>query len=235
MATHHTALSILVVEDNDDLRETIMDALLSVGYHVRGVDCAEAAPEQVHLAQLDLLILDLNLPGESGLALAQRLRASHSELGIIMLTGLTHTEDKASGYAHGADIYLTKPASLAELHAAIESLSRRIKGSPSSAKPDTLHLDTKTLVLRDAQSHAVALSVSESNLLAAFVRSSQQQLEHWQIAEILGMPIETINKPALELHIVRLRKKLAQPAGRGQTIKSIHSWGYQLCVPLQIH
>jgi len=234
MATHHTSLSILVVEDNDDLRETLMEALLSAGYHVLGVDCAEAVPEQVRLAQLDLLILDLNLPGEGGLSLAQRLRASHPDVGIIMLTGLTRTDDKASGYAHGADIYLTKPASLAELHAAIASLSRRLKAGPGPAQPYMLQLDTQRLALLDGHGQAISLSARETDLLAAFVRSAQQQLEHWQIAEILGMPIETINKPALELHIVRLRKKLAQPTDHGQAIRSIRGWGYQLCVPLQV-
>lgn len=234
MATPHANLSILVVEDNEDLRETIIDALIAKGYHVSGVDCAEAVAEQASLAQLDLLVIDLNLPGESGLSLAQRLRMSHPDVGIIMLTGLTRTDDKAAGYAHGADIYLTKPASLAELHAAIEALSRRLKDNLSPANSDLLQLDTRGLFLSDANGQKVALTAHEADLLAAFVRAAQQKLEHWQIAEILGMPLDVINKPALELHIVRLRKKLTQPEDRAHAIKSIRGWGYQLCVPLQV-
>ncbi len=111
VATLHP-LNILIVEDNENLRESICDALQSLGHHARGIDCAEALPEQADLVRLDLAILDLNLPGEDGLSLAGRLRQTQHDLGIIMLTARVQGEDRAAGYAQGADIYLTKPASL---------------------------------------------------------------------------------------------------------------------------
>ncbi|MFW2454814.1 response regulator transcription factor [Methyloversatilis discipulorum] len=127
MAPLHAPLNLLIVEDNDDLRDSLADALGTRGHHVVALDCAEAVPEQAELTRLDLAIVDLNLPGEDGLALAQRLREAQPGLGIIMLTARAQSSDKVAGYEHGADIYLTKPVSLQELAGAVQALGRRLK------------------------------------------------------------------------------------------------------------
>lgn len=231
MVTTLAPLNILIVEDNENLRESICDALQSLGHHVRGIDCAEALPEQTDLARLDLAILDLNLPGEDGLSLAGRLRASQPDLGIIMLTARVQGEDRAAGYAQGADIYLTKPASLNELQQAISALSRRLK-PVQRADGACLNLLQRRLIHADC--HAESLTANEAALLAAFTRAAQQLLETWQIAEILGMDTDQLNKSAIELHIVRLRKKLPYPSGGGSAIQALRGRGYQLCVPVKV-
>ena len=233
MDTAHTPLSILIVEDNDNLRESIIDALGNRGHHVRGLDCAEALPEQANLAHLDLAILDLNLPGEDGLSLAKRLRASHPDLGIIMLTARVDTEERAIGYAHGADIYLSKPASLNELEAAIRALTRRLKPASGVAQDTACRINPsqRTLALGDGQ--LVSLSEHESSLLVAFIRAPQHTLATWQIAEIFGMKTEQLNKPALELHIVRLRKKLPMD-GSHSPIQAVRGHGYRLCLAIRV-
>lgn len=227
-------LNILVVEDNENLRESICDALEDLGHHVRGIDCAEALPEQTDLVRIDLAILDLNLPGEDGLSLAGRLRTTHPDIGLIMLTARAQGEDRAAGYARGADIYLTKPASLDELKQAIGALARRLQPSPRSGHAKDARLDLLQRCLHLADGQVVSLTANETALLAAFVRAAQQMLETWQIAEVLAMDIECLNKPAIELHIVRLRKKLPHPQGRGSAIQSVRGRGYQLCVPLKV-
>jgi DNA-binding response OmpR family regulator len=234
MATEHDRLNILIVEDNDDLRESLVDALARHGDHIRGVESAEAVPEQSDLAQLDLAILDLNLPGEDGLSLAARLRATHPTLGIIMLTARTHTEDRASGYAQGADIYIPKPASLHELEQAIHSLIRRIKPPrQSTTEPSiTLVINQRTIRLSDGKK--LALTHTEVTLLTAFVRAAQFTLETWQIAELIGQESACINKHAIELHIGRLRKKLAGISPEHSTIQAVRGRGYQLCITLRL-
>lgn len=234
MDTADTPLNILVVEDNDNLRDSIVDALGSLGHHVRGVDCGEAVGEQLDLMRLDIAVLDLNLPGEDGLSLAARLHNVHPKLGIVMLTARVQAEDRAAGYAQGADIYLCKPASLAELQQAIGALTRRLRSTYAALPVDNTCLDLLRLTVTCSDGRVFSLTNHEAALLAAFARSSQNILETWQIAEILGMDVDHINKPAVELHIVRLRKKLPVPAGAGSPILAVRGRGYQLCVPMQL-
>ena len=229
MAPLHAPLNLLIVEDNDDLRDSLADALGTRGHHVVAVDCAEAVPEQAELTRLDLAIVDLNLPGVEGRAGAPRLGVAQPGLGTIILTARAQSRDKVAGYEHGADIYLTKPVSLQELAGAVQALGRRLK---PAGHDGGLELDTRRLCLIGADGSVTALKPQEAALLAAFVRAPQQRLEHWQIAGLLGMPDHDINKPALELHIVRLRKKLPGGTDDCSPIKAIRGWGYQLCVAL---
>jgi len=232
MDTALTRLDILIVEDNNNLRESIIEALTGHGHHVRGIDCAEALPEQTGLAHLDLAILDLNLPGEDGLSLANRLRSTHPDLGIIMLTARTQTEDRAAGYAHGADIYLSKPALLGELEAAIRALARRLKRETDSRNNLVFLINPRQRTLTTPAGNTVSLTEHESALLVAFSRAPQNKLATWQIAEVLGMDGDHINKSAIELHIVRLRKKLQQPQTDAPSILAVRGHGYQLCIAM---
>lgn len=235
MVSSIPALSILVVEDNENLRDTICETLTGLGHHVQGIDCAEALPEQRHFTQLDLVILDLNLPGEDGLSLATRLRTCNPDLGIIMLTARTQSDDRAAGYAQGADIYLTKPASLLELQRAIDALSRRLRPkNTSTGTADAFRLDLLRLQLLRSDGTVIALNPGETALLAAFARAAQQTLETWQIAEVLKMDLTQINKSAVELHIVRLRKKLPTNTMDNSSIVAVRGHGYKLCVALRL-
>lgn len=226
-------LNILVVEDDDNLRASILDALGSRGHAVRGVDCAEALPEQADLLQLDFAILDLNLPDEDGISLSKRLRQTHPDLGIIMLSARARSEDRSTGYASGADIYLTKPASLAELNQAILALARRLKRTSSATNQQELRLHVKGLMLSLGEQQ-IALTKSEAALLAAFVRAAQNTMETWQIAEALGLDLEEVKKTLIELHVSRLRRKLPVLGAVSSPIRAIRGVGYQLCVPVQL-
>jgi DNA-binding response OmpR family regulator len=226
------ALHILVVEDNDDLRDAIVDALAHQGHHVRGVDCAEAVPELAERAGIDVMVVDLNLPGEDGMSLARRLRAVQPGLGIVMLTARSLTEDKSAGYRSGADLYLTKPASAAELHAAIQALARRLR--PQGATAGSLELDLRRLMLQGPAGRTL-LTANEVLVLAALCRAPDRRLERWQLLQCLGHHEADYSKPAFEMLIARLRKKLQSlHSEEDKPIRSVRGVGYQLCVDVRL-
>ncbi|MDO9217617.1 MAG: response regulator transcription factor [Lacisediminimonas sp.] len=225
-------MNIIVVEDNDELRDATVDALRVEGHQVLGLDCAEALPEQASWRRIDLMLVDLNLPGEDGLALTQRVRAIQPDIGIIMVTARGLSNDKRRGYDSGADIYMTKPVSLEELTAAIQSLSRRLK--PEAAPMARLTLDLGRRVLRCRDQTEVLLTSHESALLAALSRAAECRLETWQLIDILEKDSAEDPKAAVEILIARLRKKLLQAGCTELAIKSIRSWGYQMSAQLQL-
>lgn len=226
-----TLLNIIVVEDNDALREVTVAALRGEGHHVVGVDCAEALGDMANAVQVDLMVIDLNLPGEDGISLTRRIRQSQPNIGIIMVTARGQTAEKMEGYESGADIYLTKPTSLDELGAAIHALSRRIK--PAAQATSSLKLDLNRLTL-SGDLDEVKLTLHEATLLAAFVRAPGQRLESWQLIDLLGKGETGYSKASLEVQIVRLRKKLMQASDDEQPIKAIRQLGYQLCMQVGI-
>lgn len=222
-------LSIAVVEDNDDLRAATLSALRGEGHHVVGFDCAEALAEHGRTLRIDLVVVDINLPGEDGISLTRRLRATDPDIGIIMTTARTRTDDKRLGYESGADIYLPKPVSLEELAAAILALSRRLR--PVPAAPTGLVVDTARLALGGPRGTA-PLSAPEAALLAAFARARDHRLETWQIIEVLEQADRAPNRNALNVTLSRLSAKLRQSGSAPRPIRAIRNWGYQLCEPL---
>lgn len=226
-----TALNIILVEDHDDLRAATVAALSEMGHVVRGIDCAEALDDEVARFPAELLILDLNLPGEDGLSIARRMRGAMPDIGIIMVTARNQARDVALGYTSGADIYVTKPTTPEELGAAIAALSRRMR--PAAAAQPRIVLDPRTLRMHGGKS-AVDVSDSECALLTALARAADHRLETWQLLELTGKPLDEASKKSLEVQIVRLRKKLEQAGADGPTLKAIRGSGYQLCTPVVI-
>ena len=226
-----TPLNIVVVEDHADLREATVAALCSMGHDARGIDCAEALDDELGAFRADLLVLDLNLPGEDGLSLARRIRAAEPGIGIIMVTGRTQLNDRMRGYGSGADIYLPKPASVEELGAAIQALARRIR--PAASAGDAISLNPTKLQLQGPKQQ-VNVSDHESTLLLALGKAKDHRLENWQLMELSGSAVEDQSKATLEVQIGRLRKKLEQAGAPAPTIKAIRGTGYQLCVAVQI-
>jgi DNA-binding response OmpR family regulator len=222
-------LNILVVEDHDDLREVTVAALSGMGYNVKGIDCAEDIDEMLGRFRPDVFLLDLGLPGEDGLSLAHRLRTAQPGVGIIMVTARDQARDTLQGYNAGADIYVTKPTSPEELNAAIRALGRRLQ----PVAVDRLVLDSQSLRLKGPVAE-INISNADCQLLAALARARDHRLETWQILEILGRAVDEQEKRALTVHIVRLRKKLAEAGAPEPTLKSIRATGYQLCVPLAV-
>lgn len=222
-------LRILVVEDNDELRETLVEVLRGEGHIVTGVDCAEAVPE--HTGWLDLMLIDLNLPGEDGLSLAKRVRASQPDIGMIMTTARNLPADRKRGYESGADIYMAKPLSFDELCSAITSLARRLKPMTTES---ALQLDTARLRLAANGNPDIPLTPDEAAILAALSRAADHRLEYWQLIELLNKDKAQDPKAALEVQIVRLRKKLQDAGVPANPIKAIRGRGYQICAQINL-
>ena len=222
-------LNIVVVEDHDELRQITVETLEAIGHRVIGIGCAEELIEIPKALQIDLMLIDLNLPGEDGVSLARRMRQTQPDIGIIMLTARAKVAEKTQGYENGADIYLTKPTTMQELSAAIVALSRRLRPSITGAKTIQFCLQKHTL---SGETGEVHLTSHEAWLLAALVRAPGQRIEYWQFQEILGNV--HLSKANLEMHIVRLRKKLSQISANDNSIKAIRHLGYQLTIEMRM-
>jgi DNA-binding response OmpR family regulator len=221
-------LSILIVEDDVQMSEAVIDALETEGHSVTWVDCAEEIPELKSLTQLDIAILDVNLPDESGFSLAKRMRASHPDLGIIILSALADTEFRSFGYEN----YLTKPIHLNDLMSAISSFSRRLKLAELPSQ-SSLELDMQTLTLQ-WKGEKTEITYLEALLLSSFTNAPQKVLENQAISNILEIEHGPKAKSLIELRISRLRKKFPKVQEFQKPVRSIHGKGYKLCVQLNI-
>lgn len=227
----HTIVNIAVVEDHDALREMTTDALSNIGCNVRSYNCIESLMDEFNEFSFDLFVLDVNLPGESGVSFACRIRDAQPNVGIIMVTARTRVDDKVEGYASGADIYLAKPTSIKELEAAVKSLARRI-GHHNDLQA-SYKLCLVTLSLQGPKSH-IHLTANEISMLSALILAPNNQLEYWQLMESIGDSALDRTKNNLEVLMGRLRKKLILAGASTQPIKAIRGVGYQLCLKVII-
>lgn len=227
-------LSIVVVEDNQDLRDAIVEVLGTMGHDALGLSCSEELGDEGAQARIDLLVVDLNLPGEDGVSLSRRLRQAQPGLHIIMITARSSVYEKVAGYEAGADIYLTKPVSVEELGAAVRSLERRIHAqrNPPDLQPKlAVKLDSLQLV---GPRGAKELSSVEVDLLSALARAPDRRLAYWQLLEIMAREADTASLTNLAVRMTRLRKKIQAAGFDGPTLRVIRHEGYQLRVPVHL-
>ena len=226
-----TSLKIAIVEDHEDLRELFVDFLREQSHDVAGFGCADDLDDHLAGQDVDLLILDLNLPGENGFSIARRLRSAHPGLHIIMVTARTAVEERIKGYASGADLYLSKPVSPAELAAAVGSVARRV--CDAVRQNTKFMLDTVRLVLHSDQAE-VALSKADVVLIKSLAEAPGRKLEYWRLMELLDLEPDNKGKSALEVRISRLKTKMAEVGAPDPAIKSLWKEGYQLCAAVRI-
>lgn len=227
------ALKILVIEDNDELREVTLAFLQTQGHFVRGVSQAEDIADVAGGFVPDVYVVDLNLPDEDGLSLTRRLRASHPNVGIVITTARMQIGDKVIGYQSGADLYLTKPVHPQELMAGVLAIAKRIR--TTSQKIDQIVLNRSRMQLSGPEG-TVDLTASDAQLLSAFARAPGFSLERWQVAEIASGGNDALPSSAmLEMRVSRLRKKLLLIGAPNPAIKPLHKVGYTLCAPVVLH
>ena len=224
-----TRINIALVEDNDDLRYLLFRDISRAGYAVQSACCADDLDDLAATMFFDLLVLDINLPGENGLEIAQRYKQANPDLYIIMLTARVASDDKVAGYGAGADIYLTKPVSSSELIAAIMSVSRRLL-KPSSDQEVVLNVREMTLT----GSSIAELNRQETSILKALSESANGLLPYYRLLEICGEDVNATSKSTLEVRMVRLRKKLTEVGVTGKAIRAVRSEGYQLLQRIKI-
>ncbi|MDZ4100994.1 MAG: response regulator transcription factor [Hydrogenophaga sp.] len=222
---------VLVIEDNDDLREATLIFLSQQGFDVLGLSCAEEVDDTPTTRTPNLYVVDLNLPGEDGLSLAERLRRAYPQAGIVITTARTQLSDRLAGYAMGADVYLPKPVAPLELLATLSALTKKMLHQASDAG---LRLDDQKMLLRGPCGTS-RLAESEVRLLVALASAKDQTLERWQVALQLNPDNHAISTDNLQNRISQLRKKVQACGVAGECIKAVRGSGYRLCFPLQIH
>lgn len=216
---------ILVVDDEAQIRELVRLYLEREGYVVRGCGDGPSALDAVSEWSPDLMVLDLLLPGMSGNEVCRRLRDEGSRLPIIMLTARTTEQDKLTGLRGGADDYVTKPFSPAEVAARVGAVLRRVKGEPEDemAAAGPVEVDARTHEAR-VHGESIALTPTEFRLLGAFVREPGRAFTRAQLLDLaLGPDFDGFDRN-VDVHVMNLRKKLGlQPS----PIRTVYGVGYK--------
>lgn len=230
--TQPPSLHILIVEDNDGLREATMDFLNEHGHHATGVASAEEVGDLPMRDVPDLYLIDVNLSGENGFALTQRLRKSQPLAGIVLMTARGQLHDRLDGYERGADHYLVKPVEQAELLACIHNLAFRLKSTSLQAR-GALVLNSSTMRLSGPTGEAL-LNHGESLMLAAFCRAAGHKLERWQAMQLVDSKDKGLSPANLEMRISSLRKKLSQCGAPDNAILTLRGFGYALSCQVEV-
>ena len=184
---------------------------------------------------IDVVVLDLNLPGMTGHEIAERLKAWSLSIDIVMLTARAGKHDKLRGYEVGADIYFAKPVDPDELLAAVRSLAARVRGNANGAQVYKLYLKQLTFVNPMGQS--VPLSAVEAIILKSLAFSPEQTLDITNLQNVLEDIFQDrlFTKRALETLLSLLRKKLLQGfEGELDPIRAIRGLGYQLTWAIEV-
>jgi len=218
------ALSIIVVEDEPELREYLMVGLSYYGFEMRGVGNGAELDASLEQKPAHIVLLDLGLPQEGGLQIAARLRDNPS-LGIIMLTARSMTEERIRGLESGADQYFVKPVDIAELAAAIKNLGRRL------ARPldSTWSFQAEASSLQTPNGISVKPTAQECILLELLFAHLGKNVSRQLIFAALGQPDDFSSNARIEVLISRLRAKVqkSDPAV-SLPLRARHNLGYIL-------
>lgn len=225
-------LLVVVIEDNDALREATVDMLLFNGFKALGVACAEDIDDTPFPQPPDIYVVDLTLPGEDGLSLAARLWQAQPRVGIVITTARTLLDDRLKGYESGADIYLPKPVDPKELLLALQALGQRLLHTDTDAPPGLI-LNKSTLMLSGPTGHS-KMSESEARLLFAFASAKDKTLERWQVATQMSVGNEGMSLESMQARLSQLRRKIQHCGCAGESIKAIRNSGYRFCLPIQV-
>jgi DNA-binding response OmpR family regulator len=225
---------ILIVDDDDDIRELFASYLEGFGYTVEAARSGAAMRRLLGGASFDLVLLDQRLPGEDGLAIARELRAG-SEIGIIIITGFGQTVDRIVGLELGADDYIAKPVDLRELLARIRSVLRRRGRAAQAGNAITLTrtyefegwlIDPGARRLLDPAGQAVELTSGEFDLLLAFIEQPNTVLTRDHLMNRLHHRDAGPFDRAIDVQVGRLRRKIDRPGEATSRIRSVRGAGY---------
>jgi DNA-binding response OmpR family regulator len=233
---------ILVVDDQQEICDLVREYLTDEGFRVSTANDGAGMREQMARGPVDLVILDLMLPGEDGLQLARELRGG-SDVGIIMLTGRGETVDRIIGLEMGADDYLSKPFHLRELLARVRSVLRRGAtrgGERAGAEASRTRIRfagwTLDMASRDLLSPAgeeVRLTTGEFELLAAFVSHANQVLSRDRLLDLSRHREAGPFDRTIDVQVGRLRRKLEDDPKNPTMIKTVRAGGYIFTPPVE--
>lgn len=226
-------MSILIVDDDGQLRQIVAKLLRGQGYKATPVASGREMLETLRATHVDLIILDVMLPGASGLELCRQVRQS-SSIPIMMLTARSEETDRVLGLEMGADDYLTKPFSSRELLARVRALLRRATSVPNLVQPPSgtkygfegWVVDTLRRELVNPEGVVIDLSSGEYDLLLAFVESPQRVLTREQLLDLARNRTSVPGfDRSIDVQMSRLRRKMGGEDAEG-IIKTVRGVGY---------
>ena len=227
---------ILIVDDDREIRDLLARFLKKHEYRVDVAADGRAMMQAIEAGRFDLVVLDLMLPGEDGLSLCRRLRAT-SSLPVIMLTAVSEETDRIVGLEMGADDYLTKPFNPRELLARIKAVLRRT-GAGAGAAPgadegggkafafESWRLDLARRELRSADGVLTPLTAGEFDLLVAFVERPQRVLGRDQLLDLTKGRTAAPFERSVDVQLSRLRRKIEIDPKAPAIIKTVRGGGY---------
>jgi two-component system, OmpR family, response regulator len=231
---------ILIVDDDREIRALLAKYLETNGFRTTPVADGKAMSAAMQHTHFDLIVLDLMLPGDDGLALCRELRR-HSQVPIIMLTARGEDVDRIVGLEVGADDYLAKPFNPRELLVRIKAVLRRAAHAPKD--PDSTvvrsfrfggwQLNTTTRTLTDTEGASVALSGAEYRLLTVLLGSPSRVLSRSQLATLLRGREADPQDRSIDVRVSRLRQLLGDDARASQIIKTVYGEGYVIGVAVE--
>ncbi|HUN72210.1 MAG TPA: response regulator [Steroidobacteraceae bacterium] len=231
---------LLIVDDDREIRSLLSQYLEKNEFRATAVADGREMRRVLDRAAVDLIVLDLMLPGEDGLTLCRELR-THSQIPVIMLTARGEDVDRIVGLEIGADDYLPKPFNPRELLVRIRAVLRRAAHAPRDPNPQLVRgftfggwrLDTTRRTLTDAAGKDVSLSGAEYRLLAVLLSAGNRVLSRAQLTELLrGREADPFDR-SIDVRVSRLRQLLGDDARAPQIIKTIYGEGYVIGVPVE--
>jgi DNA-binding response OmpR family regulator len=233
---------ILVIDDDPQIRALLQEYLSENGLRVSAAPTGKQMSQILADEPIDLIILDLRLAGEDGMAIARSLR-DQSAIPIVMLTGVRDEADRVMGLELGADDYLTKPFSPRELLARIRTVLRRTKSAaPDSARRNEirayrfadfeLNLRTRRLKQRDGRN--ISLTNGEFNLLAALLAAPERILTRDQLLEASRVYDNEVYDRAIDIQVLRLRRKIEPDPSQPKFIVTERGVGYIFGSPVEV-
>ncbi len=229
---------IAVVDDEDDLREAVVEYLAMHGFAVEGFARASAFRDALGSGGFDVAILDIAMPGEDGLSLARWMRGKGAQTGIIFATAAGTSIDRIIGLELGADDYLVKPYELREMLARVRSVLRRlpvldVRGieAPSETPGKRIRFGGKVLdldarILLDADGAPIDLTALEFDLLSVLATRAGRTLSRAHILELSGGGDNGDTERAVDIRITRLRKKIEPTPDAPRYVKTVRGAGY---------
>ncbi|HEO0182823.1 TPA: response regulator transcription factor [Streptococcus agalactiae] len=216
---------ILVIEDEPLIRDEIVILLEKAGYQVGKITDFKETTKQVQRYETDLIILDLNLPGETGFQICKNLKTK-SSIPILVLTSREQLKDEIYALKLGADEYLTKPFRKERLLARIENLLKRYEGRNNLLEKDNFLLDRNTYTLY-IDGNSILLPQNQGKLLEALLTTDDSVVTKEDLSMKLWNTTEFIDENALQVNITRL-KKVMKEVGIAFQVKSVRGIGYKL-------
>ncbi|HZS69931.1 MAG TPA: response regulator [Burkholderiales bacterium] len=232
---------VLAVDDDAAVRDLIGEYLRENELRVTCVASGKELADVMARETVDLVVLDVRLPGEDGMQIARKLRDA-SAIPILMLTGRAEEADRVMGLELGADDYLTKPFSPRELLARIRALLRRARAQATVADAIAAvrayrfggwELNIGLRKLKNPKGEAVELTNGEFRILAAFLSAPQRVLSRDQLLELSRVHSAEVYDRAIDLQILRLRRKIEVDPAHPQFITTERGAGYVFAAPVQ--